>query len=104
MSWYKVTLTGDVAKRHCWGFHQHILEAWQQAKLDDEVPSPTKDAVVFALKDPPAGTCTFYFSPDAARSFAGLIRHFGGEKCFQPSKSEVQVYNGPPEAVSLLAD
>jgi hypothetical protein len=104
MSWYKVTLTGDMARRHGWGFHDEVFEAWKQARTDDDVPYPTKDAVVFKLKDEPPGTYTFFFSPDAARSYTGLIRHFGGEKCFQPSKAEATVYVGPPEAVSLLAD
>ncbi len=59
---------------------------------------------MFKLNDTPPGTCTFFFSPDAARSYVGLVRHYGGEKCFQPSKSEATVYVGPPEAVSLLGD
>jgi hypothetical protein len=93
-----------MGKRHGLGFHEEVLEYYQQIRDNDDVPLPTKEAVIFKSTNEPKGTYTFYFSPDAARTYAGLIQHYNGEKCFQPSKSEAVKYVGPKDGDKLLAD
>jgi hypothetical protein len=105
MSWYKVTLTGDMARRHCWGFPQEVAEYHLKIMHDDNVPFPGIEAVVFKLNDPPQGTCTYYFSPNAAAAFKELVDYYGGEACFKPLASEVSVSVGDKDAAKkLLSD
>ena len=101
MSWYRVTLTGDMAKRHCWGFPQEIMEHHFKIRDDDNVPFPT-DAVVFKLNQPPGDSCTYYFSPGAAASYKELVDYYGGEACFKPLASDVSVSVGDKATAAKL--
>jgi hypothetical protein len=103
MSWYKVTLTGDIAKSLCFRFVQEVMQCHMTILTDKTVPRPGNQAFLYKFNEPPGESCTYYFSPDAARSYMKLIETYGGEPCDKPSASEVSQCIGGPDATKFLA-
>jgi hypothetical protein len=103
MSWHKVTLTGDMAKRHCLSLPEEIFDYHISILDDDTVPYPTNKCYVYKLSEEWTGeTCTYYFTPDAAKSYMKLIEYYGGEACFKPSPSDVVQAIGGKDATKFL--